>query len=258
MKKLLAILAVLVSTNATALEVIASGVGEDYNESLKNAKMAALDKVNGAWINGDAYVRDNMFKEKITQYNGGVIRTYDVVKASPNHVTIVADVVPREANTMTTNTFKVSTEMRSELEGRQENFKARENAIKEVDNRQRALSFELIKIDYENLGDKTKVTIDGKVSIQKMWDNQYQELIKSAGYFNLESFYRPLMVTVKGKDYGKLVYANTFQFYDDLNVYKITPYGVVIVSKMVDKVRLTVFVPTDILKQVNEFEVIFK
>lgn len=258
MKKLLLALLLVCATEASALEVVASGVGNDYNESLKNAKMAALDKVNGAWINGDSYVRNNMFSEKITQYNGGVIRTYTVIKNTPNYVTIVADVVPRDNNTMTTNTLNVPVEVRSELEGRQENYKARQEAIKSIDNRERALSFESEKVEYENLGDTTKVMITGKVSIQKMWDNQYQELIKSAGYFNLESFYRPLYVEVKGYDFDRVVYRSNFRFYDDLNVYKTTPYGIVIVSKMVDRVRLTMIVPTEQLKKVSKFEVIFK
>lgn len=258
MKKILILVALIVSTNATALEVIASGVGKDYNESLQNAKMAALDKVNGAWINGDSYVRNNMFTEKITQYNGGVVRTYNVIKATPNYVTIVADVVPRNKNTMTTNTLNVPNDVRSELDGRQENYKARQEAIKVIDNRERALSFESEKIEYENLGDTTKVMITGKVTIQPMWNSQYQELINTAGYFNLQSFYKPLNVQVKGYDYERVVYSSVFRFYDDLNVYKITPYGVVIAPKMVDRVRLTIMVNTDQLKQVNKFEVIFK
>lgn len=258
MKKLLAIVAILFSVNAFALEVIASGVGKDYNESLQNAKMAALDKVNGAWINGDAYVRNNMFTEKITQYNGGVIRSYNVIKTTPNYVVIVADVVPRDKNSMTTNAFNVPNEMRSELDGRQENYKSRQEAIKVVDNRERALSFELDKIEYENLGDKTKVMVTGKVSIQQMWNNQYQELINAAGYFNLNSFYKPLYVEVKGFDYNVVSYRNNFRFYDDLNVYQITPHGVVILPKKVDLVRLTFTVDTNELKKINRFEVAFK
>lgn len=258
MKKLLVLAAFLISANASALEVVASGVGKDYNESLQNAKMAALDKVNGAWINGDSYVRNNMFSEKITQYNGGVIRTYDVIKATPNYVTIVADVVPRDKNTMTTNTLNVPTEVRSELEGRQQNYKARQEAIAIIDNRERALSFESEKIEYENLGDLTKVIITGKVSIQPMWNSQYQELIASAGYFNLQSFYKPLHVKIKGYDFDRVVYNSYFRFYDDLNVYKITPRGVVIVPKMVDRVRLSLTVPTEQLKKVNKFEVDFQ
>lgn len=258
MKKLLVLLAFLISANATAAEVVASGVGKDYNESLQNAKLAALDKVNGAWINGDSYVRNNLFSEKITQYNGGIIRSYNVLKATPNYVTIVADVVPREQNTMTTNEFDVPNKMRSELSGRQENYTSMKEAIKIVNNRERALSFELIKIDYENLGDKTKVIIDGKVSIQKMWNNQYQELVKTAGYFDLDSFYKPLYVEIKGYDYGNVAYSSNFRFNDDLNVFEITPSGVIIHPKRVDTVRLTLVIPTEKLKQVNRFEVKFK
>lgn len=258
MKKLLILVAFLISANASAYEVVASGVGKDYNESLQNAKMAALDKVNGAWINGDAYVRNNMFTEKITQYNGGVIRTYNVIKSTPNYVTIVADVVPRDKNGMTTNTLDVPSDMRSELGGRQENYKSRQEAIKVIDNRERALSFESEKVEYENLGDKTKVIITGKVTIQQMWNSQYQELISTAGYFNLDNFYKPLYVNIKGYDFDRVVYNNTFNFYDDLTVYKITPHGVVISPKTVDRVRLTMTVPTEQLKLVNKFEVKFK
>lgn len=258
MKKLLILIAFLISASASAYEVVASGVGKDYNESLQNAKMTALDKVNGVWINGDAYVRNNMFTEKITQYNGGVIRSYNVIKSTPNYVTIVADIIPRDKNSMTTNTLVVPSEMRSELEGRQENYKARQEAIKVVDNRERALSFVTEKVEYENLGDITKVMITGKVSIQPMWNSQYQELIESAGYFNLQSFYSPLYVKIKGYDFDRVVYSSFFRFYDDLNVYEIDPRGVVIYPKRVDRVRLTMFVSTVQLKQVNKFEVAFK
>ena len=255
--RFLLLLLCFLSTPALALEVLAAGFGNNYAEALQNAKIVALDKVNGAWINGDSYVRNGMFSEKITQYNGGVIRTYEVMKNDTTFVIIKADVVPRASNTMTTNSTTVPTEMSRELDGRRDNYKSRQEAIRVIDNRERALAFDTTNIRYENYGDDTIVIITGKVSLQKMWANSYAELFNAAGYFDMEGFYKPLYVSITGFDHGKIITNTTNRFYDELSVYKIAPFGVVVNPKVYDLVELKIKVKTDVLKSINTFTVNF-
>lgn len=257
MKFVIAFLLVLLSLPAYALEVMAAGFGNTYEESLKNAKMVALDKVNGAWINGDSYVRNGMFSEKITQYNGGVIRKYEVMKNDVTFVIIKADVVPRSENTVYTNTGDVSNDMRSELDGRRDNYTARQKAIKVIDNRERAIAFKVSSIQYVNQGQSTIVVIRGVASLQPMWVQSYNELQKEAGYFDLDSFYRPLYVSVIGYDTGVIATSVTNKFYDDLSLWTFAPFGVVVRPKYSDEVELKIKVDTDTLKKVDKFEVRF-
>lgn len=257
MRFVLAFLLVLLALPAYALEVIAGGFGNTYEESLRNAKMVALDKVNGAWINGDSYVRNGMFSEKITQYNGGVIRKYEILKNDVTFVIIKADVVPRDSNTVHANSGDVSSEMRGELDGRRDNFNARQKAIKVVDNRERAIAFKVNSIKYENQGQSTIVVIRGVASLQPMWVQSYQELQKEAGYFDLDNFYRPLYVNVTGYDTGVVATTTTNKFYDELSLWTAAPFGIVIRPKYSDEVELKVKVDTDTLKKVDKFEVRF-
>lgn len=256
MKYFVAVILFLFSLKASALDVVASGFGNNFEEALTNAKVVALDKVNGAWIHGDSYVRDSMFSEKITQYNGGVIKSYKILKNDGNFVIIEADVVPR-SNEVKTNSTSVPSSMFDHLKGKIANEAKLTEAIKVIDNRGRALAFETTSVEYKPSGDMTTVVIDGVVSLQEKWKNDYVELQQMSGGFDLPSFYKPLNVSVKGFDFGKEVTSSTFRFYDNLDVYHVSSNGVKIYPKKTDVVRLTFKVPTAKLANVNKFEVNF-
>lgn len=243
------------SISASAVEVIASGFGKDFNESLTVAKMVALDKVNGAWINGDSVVRNGMFSEKITQYNGGVIKSYEVLKNDVTFVIIKADVVPRTDNTVSNNSASIPN-VKQRLEGQQAEYNARVAAVKLVDNRSRAIAFKTEKVQFDNYGDMTRVIITGKVSYQPMWLNDFKELQAQTGGFNLQSFYKSASISVVGLDGHKVVLSEQVSLYEDLDkLYKTPSTGAVLYANGVQDVVVRLKVKTDVLKNVDKFEV---
>lgn len=240
---------------ALSTTVIATGCG---NDSLQKAKLSALDKVNGVWMRGESFVEGNSYSEKITQYNGGVIRKFDVIDEKNDCITIKADIIPRLQNGMHTNTSTVPTDMRRELEGRKEHFFARQKAIKEVDSRRRALKFEVENLRYENKGDMTRVTVEGNIGYQKMWLSEYQELRHLAGEFDLQDFRTPMRVNVDAMDGKNLKKNINFRFNEELNLYEVHPVNAIkIYPKASEKIRLTFMVETSKLMDVDRFVIEF-
>ena len=103
-KTLLSLL--FVSFFAHAEEVTVTGYGTDFNSALQNAKVAALEKGASTFMIGKNEARDGRVYENIDQYNGGVIKSYDVIDAQRTangfNVTIVADVEPKNNQVRTT------------------------------------------------------------------------------------------------------------------------------------------------------------
>lgn len=247
----------LFATNVHAVDVMSSACGNSFEEALTSAKMSALDKVNGAWLHGDSYVRDNLFKEKITQYNGGVIKSYEILKQDSMCVIIKADVVPR-SNKVQRNDTTIPQSLKNHLDGAVDEQKRLEQAVKVIDDRRRALAFTPAKIELTPQSDgKVKIIIEGSVTLQEKWVADYLELTKMAGKLSLQSFYKQLRVSVDGYDSGKIVSNSTFSFYDDLNVYSATTNGVVIRPKQVDMVKFQFFIDQATLKKLDKLEVNF-
>lgn len=255
MKYLIALVLFLFSLNTLALEVMASGFGKDYNESLTNAKMNALDSVNGAWINGDSYVRDGMFSEKITQYNGGVITAYEVLRNDKTFVIIKANVEPR-SNKMVTNTANVSS-LRGSLEGHIDENKRKAVAVKAIDNLNKAFAVDVEKTQYENFGKMTRVTMLVTMSYQEKWINDYNDLKRMAGDIELGSFYPPLRMNVLGMDGDKVRTKNVVRINQDLSLFDIVGNRVKVHTKQSEMLQLTFYADSDKLTSVDKFVITF-
>lgn len=255
MKRLILSLLFLFSLNASAAEVVASGFGKDYNEALLNAKVTALDKVNGAWIHGDSKVRDGMFSEKITQYNGGVITKYEVLRNDSTHVIIKANVEPR-TNKMVTNTTDVSS-LRSSLEGHTEAYQRKYVAGKAIDDRNKAFALKVEKVEYENLGKATKVSMIVNMSYQPKWIEDYNSLHQLAGDIELGSFYPPLRMVVNGMDGDKVKTSNVVRVNGDIALYDIVGNRVKVNPKETETLLLTFWAESDKLMSIDNFVITF-
>jgi hypothetical protein len=255
MKYLLALVAFLFSLNAFALEVMASGFGRDYEHSLTNAKMNALDSVNGAWVNGDSYVRNGMFSEKITQYNGGVITNYEVLRNDKTFVIIKANVEPR-SNKMVTNTANVSS-LRGSIEGHADEYKRKATAVKSIDNLNKAFAVDVEKVQYENFGATTRVTMLVTMSYQEKWINDYNDLKRMAGEIELKSFYLPLRMNVQGMDGDKMETNNVVRINQDLSLYSVVGNRVKVNVKQTEMLQLTFYANSDKLTSVDKFVITF-
>jgi hypothetical protein len=255
MRYFVGLLLVVCSLSASALEVVASGFGRDYNDALNHAKINALENVTASWINGDAYVRNGMFSEKITQYNGGVIRSYEVLKNDGKYVVIKADVAPREKNGMTTNSVNVSSQMRGELAGRMENHKSKLDAVSSINDRNKALSFVVQEIRYENKGNTTIVVAIGTLRFQDKWVADYTDLVKQAGDVELTAFYPPLRFVVQGMDGDRVVTNNIVRFNSDLDLYDVVGNKVAIHKNVSEEIMLTFIADSGKLTSVDKFVV---
>ena len=257
MKKVLFLTLALLSFNAAAVPVVASGEGYTCEEALINAKIAAVDKVNGTWLHGNSYVRDNLFKEKITTYNGGVVKSYKVLKDDCKYVIIEADVVP-QSNKVQANSANVPADMFTHMMSKSENQSKLSKAAEVLNDRSKALAFKISNVEYQYKGISTLVIIHGDLTLQEKWVNDYISLKKEAE-FDLPVFDKPLMVNVKGFDTGKELTDNSFRIYDDQNleVYNYRRELAIYPDKK-DTIKLSFLVNTSKLKDVNEFVVSFK
>ena len=124
------------TAEANAEVVTVTGYGQDYNQALMHAKMAALEKVVGTFIVSDTVWRtnENVF-EQIKQYNGGVIKSYDVIKATEHEVTIKADVDVIKNNKIHVDNNKFDTERMHQT---MDNFKQRMDVISYLDDPNKA------------------------------------------------------------------------------------------------------------------------
>ena len=237
-------------------KTVASGYGDTCDEALTSAKIKALENVNGAWVNGDSYVRNNLFTEKITQYQGGVIKSYKYLRNDCTFVIIEAEVVPR-SNKVQRNDANLPQSLKQHLNGQLEEQKRLQQALKVIDDRSKALAFTPANVQLVPENGKVKVVLDGWVTIQEKWAADYKDLTKLAGKLNLQSFYKDLKVSVDGVDSGRVITNSTFTFYDELKVYSATTNGVIIRPKHTDMVRLQFFIEEYKLKNIDKFEVKF-
>ena len=133
-KILAAVLALAGEANAEVVTV--TGYGQDYNQALMNAKMAALEKVVGTFIVSDTVWRSNeSVFEQIKQYNGGVIKSYDVIKATDHEVTIKADVDVIKNNKILVDNNNFDTE---QMHQTMDNFQKKNDVVRYLDDPNKA------------------------------------------------------------------------------------------------------------------------
>ena len=251
----LLILSLLFSAQVGAVEVMSSACGNTYDEALTTAKVSAVDKVNGAWIHGDSYVRDNLFKETITQYNGGVIKTYEVLKQDSMCVIIKADVVPR-SNKVETNSTEINTGTIIHLKSKLDDKDSLGKATKAIDSREKAIAFIADKTEFVALDRKdTGLRISGTLQFKEKWKSDYADLKKLAGSVNLESFKSDPQFELIGYDHGKEVYRTAFSYEGEMNLYEVNRDRVKVNLRSSEDVVLKFRVPTDKLEKMNKLEV---
>ena len=181
MKKLLLAALIATSMAANAEEVVVDGYGATYESALRAAKIAALEKVTGTWINSEHYLRNNRADERITQYNGGVIKSYKVLSYKENVVTIVADVdVVKDNRVAMNSTHEVSDEDRQKLVDRQRNYNNIRVAMDVMDGNS-SMFFKQTGVQYVNRGESTTVVVNGLIGWNKKWVSDFKSLLQTSG-----------------------------------------------------------------------------
>lgn len=231
--------------------VLATGVGKTCEQALDNAKVVAVEKVAGLWLTAERNTDGKKYNEKITDYTGGVISSYTIVDNQCTKVTIEAKVVPR-TNKIVTGGADVSRETRNHLQEKLYNEQKRLLAIKEVDNRSTAIYFKIKDIELT----PQWMMFTGDMGFQEKWKQDYYDLKKHAGKFNLDSFDKPIFVNVKGYENGREVYNQKFQLNYDVKLFGVRDNGeVVIYPDRKDRIKLTFPVDSGKIMAVDKFEV---
>jgi hypothetical protein len=234
------------------MEVVATGVGKTCDQALENAKVAAVEKVSGLWMTAQRHTDGEKYNESITDYTGGVIKSYTIVSNECTKVTIDAQVVPR-TNKIVSGGADVSQQTRGHLQEKIANEKKRLVAIQEVNNRNKAIAFDIKDIELI----PSKMSVTGEVFFQEKWKHDYYDLKKQAGKFTLDSFHKPIYVNVKGYNVGKEVFNQQYQLnYDQWVLYQIQRDGdVTIYPDRKDTIKLTFPVDSGRIMTVDKFEV---
>jgi hypothetical protein len=257
-KRLIFSILLLKTAEALATEVMAYAEGASYEEALSKAKIIAIEKANGTWIKSTSSTDGYKYKEKIIEYGGGFIKSYEVIESGINFVKIKAN-VERGERSVQTNSAAVPAAMFDELKHKktqQENLK---KAIAELDNRAEAIAFKITKIEYLPDNAKTLVVIEGDAQIQESWYNEYKNLSQAADQLiQLESFYKPLKVFVTANSYGTAIFTKKITFYDNLEIYYPGVQGVKLNPDKTDRLKLKILVETNNLSTVNSFQVRFE
>lgn len=238
--------------NREPVTVTAVGTGKTCDSALENSKTIAIEKAVGVWIHGEKTVNQNVYNEKIVEYSGALIKSYTVLRNECTTVEIEALVVPRN-NKITTGSANVPQQSRDQLKSKIENEKKRQLAIKEVNDRSRAISFEIKDIELQ----PNRMIVVGQMAFQEKWKHDYNDLRNQAGEFTLDSFHKPIHLRVKGYTVGKEIFNARYQLnYDKVELYRISSNGnVTIYPNKTDTIRLTFPIDSGRIMDVDKFEV---
>lgn len=233
--------------------VVATGVGNTCEKALENAKVVAVDKVAGLWMSTERNTNGDNYNESITDYSGGIIKSYTIIDNQCNNVTIEAQVVPR-SNKISSNSANVNN-VREHLKSKIDNEHKRQLAIKEVNNRSKAIGFEIKDIQFE----MNKLIVSGKMFFNDKWKHDYHDLKSHAGSFNLDSFHKPVYVNLKGYNNGNVILDEKYQLdYNRMQLYSIDREGkVTIYTNRSDELRLTFLVNSGKIVDVDKLVVNF-
>lgn len=169
----------LIASLCSAEEVVTTGYGNTFDSALRNAKVAAVEKVTGTWINSEHVVRNGNLSEDIVQYNGGVIKTYEVLSYTNNEVKIKADVDVVKDNRVGTKTTSIPNSMRARLAEHQQNIEKIYKAVKSLDSKNKALRLDVKNIEYVNKGSDTQVFISGNLVWIPKWQSDVRSLAET-------------------------------------------------------------------------------
>lgn len=177
MKKLIALLlCISVASLAVATEVVVTGYGSSYEAALKDAKTQATERVVGTWLNSEQSYDNGKYDEHMVQYNGGVIAKYEVLSRDANSVTIKAQVEKNKTNTVIGHSVEVPNSIRENLASIAEKNSQIAEAVQYLNDKNKAIAIAVNKIDYVNLGERTRVTLDVTFGWNPKWISDVESL----------------------------------------------------------------------------------
>jgi hypothetical protein len=119
----------------------------------------------------------------MVEYNGGVIKKYDVLRydAEQGVIVIQADVDIHKDNRVTSSTAKISDSIRQKLADSQDKHEKIEKSVSYLNAPEKAFTGTISSVDYKNMGRVTQVTVNTVVTWTPKWTSDVEELGKTIG-----------------------------------------------------------------------------
>lgn len=178
MKLLVITLVFIFNQISFATEVIGDGYGADFNESLRNAKINALEQIIGTFIIAESWwsTDDEKIFEKIKTYHGGYIEKYSILESSSNYVKIRATINDDTINSISIKGDEIN--VNEEILNKYHHKKERAEFFREFDNPSQAFNFQIESIDItpDNYG--STFSIKYKLNWNDYWISNFKQFIK--------------------------------------------------------------------------------
>ena len=176
----------LVVTSAQSAEVMATGFGKTVDEALQNAKTAALEQVTGTFVTAQATLEGDHHHSRIDQYNGGLIRTHQVISVAEEDglfiMLIKADVDTDKVNTVISSKGAEITEsVADQLEKARDDFEKTRRIVAALDEPAQAFAVRVTKVRYRNRGEMTDVEVDGEIVFNPKWYDDVRLMARTVG-----------------------------------------------------------------------------
>jgi hypothetical protein len=134
-------------------------------------------------VTGEQKYKNGKFNETMIQYNGGVIKKYDVLRydAEEGVIIIQADVDVHKDNRVTSSSAKISDSVKQKLADSQDKYEKIEKSVSYLNSPEKAFTGTISSVDYKNMGSMTQVTINTTVTWTPKWTSDVEELGKTVG-----------------------------------------------------------------------------
>lgn len=176
MKKLTIIFVFLFTACVSKHTVISKGYGNTKDEALSNAKSLAIEKATGVWISTEQRLSGDEFSKKTNQASSGSIESYKILGESENTIEIEAVVVYRKDNSVKINSAFITNDDRERIREAAIRQEAKDKAAAEINDINKALIFDDVKVEIEPVGSSYTVAACGRIKYRQKWIDDFKDL----------------------------------------------------------------------------------
>lgn len=174
------------SAGVQAVEVTATGFGRSADESLANAKTAALERVAGTFVVGESDTDGKRYRERIAQYHGGYIRRHEVLSVVERsgliETTIQADIDDEKFNAVLQSQGSDLPGDLAEQITRAQDDRARTQAmLATIDDPTRAFAVQVQRISIANRGEMSDFMVEARIVFSPKWVDDVRTLARAIG-----------------------------------------------------------------------------
>lgn len=182
MKKLLTVasaVALIVTANvADAGTYKGIGYGSHFGTALAQARLDALQQANGTWVSSVTTLDQNELEEKIAEYQGGVIKSYQIEKWDGKTLILIAEIDETSNNTVSSNKAKIDSDIKNQINELLDEQKRFNEAFSHIEDKESAFKIVTNSINFRSTGHSVIVEVDIDIMWQDKWISDSKGLLK--------------------------------------------------------------------------------